>query len=122
MIGFGVVAALLAVLLKQYRPEYAMGLSILAGILILKAVFSAISPYFSSLETYISDANLPLDAFTVLIKALGICTLTQIACDHCRDAGENAIAGKLELAGKVCITILIFPLFQKLFDFALRLI
>ena len=57
-----------------------------------------------------------------MFKALGICLLSQLAADACRDAGENAMAEKAELAGKVFLLLLALPLFEKIAELALTLI
>ena len=49
----------------------------------------------------------------ILLKTLGVCFLTQLSADSCRDAGEGALAAKVELAGKLFIVILALPLFQQ---------
>jgi stage III sporulation protein AD len=53
---------------------------------------------------------------------LAVCYLTQLATDACKDAGETAIAGKLELAGKIAIVILSLPLFNSLVNLITGLI
>ena len=49
----------------------------------------------------------------IMFKALGVCILTQIACDACKDAGEASIATKLEIAGRVSILVISLPLFTR---------
>ena len=60
--------------------------------------------------------------FTIVLKSLGICYVTQLASDTCRDSGYSAIASKVELAGKVSIVVIALPLFTNLVDIALGLI
>jgi stage III sporulation protein AD len=48
--------------------------------------------------------------------------LAQFAADACRDAGESALASKMELAGKITILILALPLFEKITQTAVGLI
>ena len=62
------------------------------------------------------------ESFRVVIKALGICLVTQMACDTCCDFGQNALAGKLELAAKIAILAISFPLFKQLFSLIERLL
>ena len=58
----------------------------------------------------------------VIIKALGICYVTQLASDTCQDAGERAMAGKIELAGRVAVLLLSLPMFSSILQIALELI
>ena len=57
-----------------------------------------------------------------MFKTLGICFLAQFAADSCRDAGESALASKVELAGKISILVLSLPLFEDIAQTALGLI
>ncbi|MEG0397104.1 MAG: SpoIIIAC/SpoIIIAD family protein, partial [Oscillospiraceae bacterium] len=57
-----------------------------------------------------------------IIKTLGVCYVTQLASDSCKDAGQSAIASKVELSGKVFIVIISLPLFEDLIDIAFSLI
>ena len=66
-------------------------------------------------------AKLP-EAGSILLKSLGICLITQIACDTCRDIGETAIASRLETAGKAAMLLLILPMFLGLLEQAVFLI
>lgn len=122
IIGIGIVAAALAVVLRQYRPEFAMMVSLGAGLFILFKVTGAISPVMEEIRMVLSTASLPTEYTAVLFKALGICFLTQIACDTCKDAGENAISAKVEVAGKIAVLAVSLPLFRQVLTIVYELI
>ena len=116
--GVVVVAAFLAVMLRQQRPEQAMAVSLAAGIGILALVLSKALPVIGTLRELLSTAALPEEYGAILFKALGICLLTQLAADACKDAGES----KAELAGKLMLLMLALPLFEKIAQLAASLI
>ncbi len=115
------IAAFLTVLLRQYRPELALGVGVVAGVLLLTAVLHTLTPTLSSLQRMLEAAALPEGYTAILFKALGICLLTQFAADACRDAGETALAAKAELAGKIMLLMLSLPLFESITKLALDL-
>lgn len=119
--GVVVIAAFLAVLLRQQRPEQAMAVGLVAGVGILALVLTRAVPAFSSIKELLDASPLPGEYGEILFKALGLCLLTQLAADACRDAGEGALAGKAELAGKMGLVILSLPLFQKIAELAVSL-
>jgi len=121
VVGIAVIAAFLAVLLRRYHPEYAMATGIAAGIAILVLLLAQVAPVISRLEALLEAAALPAEYAGVLFKALGIALLAQLAADACRDAGENAMAEKAELAGKVFLFLLALPLFEKIAELAVSL-
>ena len=122
IVGVVILATFLAILLRQQRPEQAMAVSLLAGIGILALVLSRAIPVFQTLQQLLQTEALPAEYGTIVFKGLGICLLTQLAADTCRDAGENALAAKAELAGKLLMVMLALPLFEKLAELAASLI
>ena len=116
IIGAGIVAALLSLTLKQHRPEFGMYISLVAGILILLVVIRAVSPVIDTFSGLIDAVSLNAVYGAALLKALAICYLTQLASDTCRDSGETAIAGKIEMAGKLAIVLVSLPLFAAVVE------
>jgi stage III sporulation protein AD len=113
IVGAGIVAALLSIVLKQYKPEFGMYISLIAGVLILFAVIRGLSPVLDTIGELIDAVSLNAVYGAALLKALAICYITQLASDTCRDSGESAIAGKIEMAGKLAIVLVSLPLFAS---------
>ena len=118
VVGLGLTAAALAVVLRQYKPEYALLVTLGAGVLIFLWITGEAEPLLRQIERVITLAKLPGEYAQVLLKSLGICFLTQLGCDTCRDAGESAVAAKVELAGRVAVLVLSMPLYQKILEVA----
>ena len=112
------IAAVLSVVLKQYKPEYSMFISIAAGVLIFLAVLTVIDPILDFIGELTDKAGLDGIYGEVLIKSLAICYITQLAWD----AGESAIAGKLQIAGKIAILLIALPMFRSLTEIVTGLI
>lgn len=114
IVGIGLLAAAIAVLLRQYRPEYAMLVSLAAGIFILYGLLeNGVVPVLEEVRSILDSTAMPGEYAAVLFKSLGICFLTQVACDTCRDAGESAISAKVEMAGKLAVLAVSLPLFRQ---------
>ena len=118
MIGLGLTAAVLAVMLRSMRTEYAVLLSLGAGVILLFWMIDSLAPILEQLVTLIESTRLAPEYGGVLIKALGISYITQLASDACKDAGEGAIGAKLELCGRVTIILLSLPMFAELLSIA----
>lgn len=121
MIGLALVSATLAILLRQYRPEYGLMLSLICSIVILTMIIAAAKEAMDSIAMLLERANISEEFSGVLFKALGICVVTQLAGDTCRDAGEGAIASKVEMAGKLAVLLVSLPLFLKLLEISATL-
>lgn len=122
IVGFSITAAVLAVLLRQYRPEYAVLVGLSAGVILLVFVLIKAQPVFSEVSTLLDRANIKSSYAGILLKALGICFVTQLASDACKDAGESAIASKIELAGKFAVLLVALPLFEQIATLAINLL
>ena len=116
-----VAATILAVTLKRYNPEISMLLAIGAGVIIFVLVLNQIPQAPSQINTLLSRAVMPLQYGQVLFKALGICFLCQFSSDACKDAGQSALASKVELAGKLMIVLLALPMLEDIINTAVAL-
>ena len=116
------VTAFLTVLLRQYRPEAALALSVLAGGAVTAVLLGMLAQPLSVVSEWLERGGVDNTTITLLLKALGICLLTQLTADVCRDAGETALATHTELAGKAALLLLILPLFVQILDLAVTFI
>lgn len=112
--GLGILSAVLCVIVRQYKPDAALGISLACGVLIMTAVVTMLAPSVAAISELAAAAGLDGGYAQVLLKALAVCYLTQLASDSCRDAGESAIASKIELAGKAAIAVISLPVFTEL--------
>ena len=119
--GLAILAAILAVMLRRYHAEYGMILSLAAGAVILLALLSSLSPALEEARSLLQAAALPGESLVILFKALWVCWLAQFAADSCRDAGEGALASKIELAGKTAVLLITLPLFGQVAEVAAQL-
>ncbi len=120
--GLGILSAVLCIIVRQYKPEMALGISTACGVLILIAVVSMLSPSVEAITELTETAGLDEGYAALLLKALAVCYITQLSADCCRDAGESAIASKLELAGKAAIVVISLPVFASLAEIVTNLI
>lgn len=116
IIGIGLIAVIIVIILKQYKPEFTIYISICAGAIILGLVMTrlnAIIQLLTELSNKVSDTN---GFLTVLIKITGIAFLTEFAVSICKDSGESAIASKVDLGGKVIIISMSIPIISALLE------
>ena len=117
----GLVGTVLALILGQYRPEFRMLVTAAVTLLLMVMVLEQLSPVLEQLRSTMELTGLTGDYAAVLFKAVGICLLTQLAGDVCRDSGESSIASKIELAGRAAILLTAMPLIQEVLAWAWEL-
>lgn len=112
--GFGLMAVVLCVIVRQLKPESAVFVNIAAGVMILISAVKLLSPSVKAIGELADSAGISGDFTEVLLKALVISYVTTLSADCARDAGESALGSKLELAGRVSIAALSLPVFTQL--------
>ncbi|MEG2073824.1 MAG: SpoIIIAC/SpoIIIAD family protein [Angelakisella sp.] len=118
VVMFCIISAILSLVLRQKSPEFAMVLSMICSVVVILYLMEGIVQIKEELTRILAGAALPPQLLEVVFKGLGICILSELAGQSCRDAGEGAIALKAELAGKIAITLISMPLFYKLLSIA----
>ena len=103
IVGIGIVAVIIITIIKQYKPEFAIYVSIIAGIIIFFMVFDQLSGIINLINELTSKANINSDFIKILLKITGIAFLAEFAVQICMDLGESALANKVDLGGKVII-------------------
>lgn len=120
--GICIIATVLCKLFSSAGSEYSLYVKIAAAAAVMSALILFISPIAETVRSIYERAGAEEEYLTILFKALGICYITQFACDICRDSGESALASQAELAGKLSLLILALPLFDSLSEIVSELI
>lgn len=113
-----IAVSLLALSLRQQRPEYAMLLSLACGLFVLFFLVGKMGDIFSQLQDLLTGLSGQSELTGIVLKALGICIVAELGSQCCRDAGETAIATKVELAAKAALVLMSIPIFQTLLEVA----
>ncbi len=119
IIGIGLIALIIIILLKQYKPEFAIYISLLTGVLILLLVADELSGIVSLLQSFADKVSINSTFLVLLIKITGIAFLSEFAVSICKDAGEAAIASKIEIGTKIIIISMSIPIISSLLEIIL---
>ena len=119
--GILAITAFLTVLLRQYRPEMALGLSVAAGAGVTLLLVSTLGEPLRTASEWLRKGGVDEEIITLLLKALGICLLTQVTADVCKDAGDASLAAHAEFVGRGALLLLILPVFVQMVDLAVAI-
>ena len=122
IIGIGLMALIIIVIIKQYKPEFAIYVSLGAGILIFALIASKMSGIIDILKSLANKTAINSDFLVLLIKITGIAILTEFAVNVCKDSGESAIASKIDLGGKVIIMSMSIPIMSSLLETIIKIL
>ena len=118
----GIITSILAITVGKQAGEFSIIISLAGSLLILFMVmpqFSAVISVFTHISNQIDVDN---SNILIVLKIIGIAYLAEFGVQVCSDAGESAIASKIELAGKVLIMAVSAPILLSLLDLIINIL
>lgn len=109
----------ICIILKIRNGEYALLISVSAGVFISLILFNSIATPINLIQEKLNDYGVQNEYFKVAIKAVGIGYVTSFIADACRDSGESSLAQKAVFAGKCAIFLLSVPMMMSILDTAI---
>lgn len=121
--GVALVGLTALVILRQWKPEWAVFLRLAVTVVSLGVILALLGGSLSYLRELTAGlGGDPTGMWEILLKAVGIAFLTETAAAICRDSGEGGLAGWVEMAGKLELLLLSFPLIRTVLDTAVALL
>lgn len=106
----------LAVVLKEYRKEYSLYVGLATVVIILSMIINQLGAVFELFTEWQNELSYGEFYIPVVIKILGVAYIADFTAQICRDAGENSIGSKVELAGKVMVFYLALPIMTSIME------
>jgi len=122
LLGMTIITVVLITLLRQSRPEMALLLSVLVGVLVFLRLVGRLTELVEAFNFLASRANIDHLHLQTVFKVMGVAYLAGFGAQICKDAGEGALALKLELAGKIVILFLAIPVMVAIMEMVLRIL
>lgn len=86
IVGIGLIALFLIIIIKQYRPEFTIYISLIAGTIILFFVVDKLSEILGVLSSLGNKSGIDSQYILILLKITGIAYLTEYAMNICNDS------------------------------------
>ena len=122
IVGIGLIATILIVIIKDTKPEFTVLISIVTGVIIFSMLLSKLSYVITAISTLSSKVDVNISYFNTILRIIGMAYIVEFAAQISRDAGQESIAMKIELAGKVMIMVLAIPILMALMDLILKIL
>jgi stage III sporulation protein AD len=119
-LGFILLVTILLIILRHDRPEIAMLLALAATAVIMVGLLKNVSEILLVFEDLAVKANVNTNYLKLILKIVGIAYLAGFGAQICKDAGENSMAAKIELAGKIFILTMGIPIMVGILDLILK--
>ncbi|MED4127520.1 MULTISPECIES: stage III sporulation protein AD [Shouchella] len=122
IVGLGLIATFLALIVKEQKPVFAFLLTLFVGSLIFLFLLDEIASVIQLINDLAVQANIHTVYLQTILKIIGIAYIAEFGAQISRDAGQAAIASKIELAGKIFILVLAIPIIKAVIEMILALL
>ncbi|MBR4622313.1 MAG: hypothetical protein IKO44_02110 [Ruminococcus sp.] len=117
---FGICAAGIAVCLAAQLLRESGGFRNAVIIFASAAIFIRISEPLIDIITQLRElsegSGISDDELGILIRAVAICLISRLACDHCLDSGEQALSSQIDLAARAALVLNALPLLRRIIE------
>ncbi len=122
IVGLGLIATVISLIIKDQKPQFAFLIILLTGIAILLFLVGKISSVILVLEKLAMQANIDMVYLETILKIIGIAYIAEFGAQITKDAGQAAIASKIELAGKILILVMAIPIIGVIIETIIQLL
>ena len=114
MIGSCILAAVTVMLLRQVAPPVAALCSVAFGAMLVSAALPGVRAYVDEIRAFLGSLGLDGEYYAVMLRAMGIVLVTQLAVEICRELDAPAVARRAELCGRLALMGVALPVFVSL--------
>lgn len=118
-IGIIVVSGVVLLsVIKKSASVYTVIVQIALGVVVLLSVLPQAKDLLSVMDGLVSVDGVSGQSIKIMLKAFGILSIGAVTADICRDNGENALAGIVEIGVKILAVSCALPVFQAVLTLA----
>ncbi|MCY7572489.1 stage III sporulation protein AD [Bacillus sp. FSL W8-0645] len=122
IVGLGLIATFLALIVKEQKPTFAFMLVVFTGCVIFLYLIDQIYAIISMIEKIAASAGVNMNYVETILKIIGIAYIAEFGAQLTKDAGQGAIASKIELGGKILILVMAVPILTVIIETILGMI
>lgn len=122
IVGLGLIVTILTLIIKEQKPMFAFLLAAFTGIVIFLFLIGKISSVIQVLEDLAVKSNVNIVFLKTILKIIGVAYIAEFGAQIVRDAGQDSIASKIELSGKVLIMVMAIPIITVIIETVVKLL
>jgi stage III sporulation protein AD len=122
IVGLGLIATVLSLVIKEQKPLFSFMLAAFTGIVIFLFLIGKISAIIQVLSGLALKSNINMVFLKTILKIIGVAYIAEFGAQIIRDAGQEAIASKVELAGKILIMVMAIPIITVIIETVMKLL
>ncbi|MFY4776266.1 stage III sporulation protein AD [Metabacillus sp. RGM 3146] len=122
IVGIGLVATFLSLIVKEQKPSFAFMIVVFTGCVIFLYLIDQVYQIVRMIEKIAVNANVNVMYVETILKIIGIAYIAEFGAQITKDAGQGAIASKIELGGKILILAMAIPILTVIIETVIHLI
>jgi stage III sporulation protein AD len=122
IVGLGLIVTILTLIIKEQKPMFAFLLAAFTGIMIFLFLIGKISSVIQVLEDIAQKSSINMVFLKTILKIIGVAYIAEFGAQIVRDAGQESIASKIELSGKVLIMVMAIPIISVIIETVVELL
>lgn len=103
-------------ILNEHKSNISLLLTVFVGTVIFLFLIDRIQDIFRMVQTLANEAHVQTVYVETILKIIGIAYIAEFGAQISKDAGQGAIAGKIELGGKILILAMAIPILTALIE------
>ncbi len=109
-----IISVIVILTIKPQMANISIMIGIVSGVIMFIMIIPTLEEVLNSILDIVSMLDIGIEHIGIILKIIGISYICEFSSQICIDAGENAIASKIELAGKVLIMFISIPIITRL--------
>lgn len=111
-----ICGVLFSLLLKERNQSASICVTLATTLVIASFIIGELRLIVVTFLNILEQGNVSSENYKSLMKVIGVAYFTEIGSGICKDAGESAIAAKVDIAGRICILYFTLPVISQLME------
>lgn len=122
IIAIALVTCVATLIVKPVRPDFAIFISIVGGIILLFMLISYLSNIFEVFNEIFHLTQVNSSLYAIIFKIIGVGYLIEFTASICADTGNNSLGDKVLLGGKIVILVMALPIVTSILEIIMELL
>lgn len=122
IIAIALVTCIATLIVKPVRPDFAIFISIVGGIILLFMLISYLSNIFEVFNEIFHLTQVNSSLYAIIFKIIGVGYLIEFTASICADTGNNSLGDKVLLGGKIVILVMALPIVTSILEIIMELL
>ena len=122
IVGIALVTVIATLIVRPVRPDFAVFISVVGGVIILFLLAGYIADIFDIFSKIFTFTNVYASLYKIILKIIGVGYLVEFTASLCADTGNGSLGDKVLLGGKIVILVMALPIITSILEIVMELL